>query len=500
MPNSWLPRIDRSRSSLRPAAADNAGMNPSLDSSRRSLVEPLEQRQMLSVSPVHGVANKIKVKNLFGSSGVSLNQSLVTVPLTGKVTITNAAGIQVRGYIKDPLTGAQRKIVVNQLEAPRLGSNSDAIIIHTDRLMRKNGGKILFSATALKDLNGNSLAAATLSSPKGQNKERFTLANRSFRITNDDLFASTLFAGASAPVDTSTAIPDSTVTAQLTAFLNAKVSKGLITAAQRTSALARYNSTKAQTIISNANLRAGLASLVGTVGEKAIAAILDGDNSTGKAWTVVAFSTGVSGSAEIAETTRTSTNRLRTLFKTQYVGEPFQVLGAKLAHEAMHQDLVDGVKEEQYVNTVETMVYAQQLLGDSTVATLGTEVTKFDNGKLYALLESGRALFPRVGVLAGPILRSSAGIFPNSVTPSDGMGVYTSFQNFISRGHLARGFSNVESDGNGVLNATYAAMTGDTTTTGLKFNDQLMTLVDAKQQAISDKDAIALAGILKLTV
>jgi len=113
MPNSWLPRIDRSRSSLRPAAADNAGMNPSLDSSRRSLVEPLEQRQMLSVSPVHGVANKIKVKNLFGSNGVSLNQSLVTIPLTGKVTITKIDLKDIRkGSVPDPAVGANDVITV----------------------------------------------------------------------------------------------------------------------------------------------------------------------------------------------------------------------------------------------------------------------------------------------------------------------------------------------------------------------------------------------------
>jgi hypothetical protein len=375
----------------------------------------------------------------------------------------------------------------------------NAIILHTDRLMEKRQGKILLDFDALRDSKNRAVKAFSLSSPQGQNKSRFTLASRPFRPTNHNLFTSDIYADSSTPDDTSTAPSDGAVTTALTTFLDAKVTDGFIDSTKRAMALSLFNDATVQGIIPNSNLRAGLVSLVGTVGEPAIDAIVNGANSTGKRWSLVSFSASVNPNAEIAETTLTSGNRLRTLFKTDTPGESFVVLGAKLAHESMHQDTDDGVKEELYVNSVESYIYAQQLLVDPTIASQNTAIVKLDNTKLYALIESGKALFPRVGELAASILNKAAGIFSGGATPSDGHGPYTSYQDFIRRTYLARGFSDFASTSNNVVTSTYRNITADTTST-VTFNDTIITLLDAKQQIITDPGAIKLARALKLTV
>ena len=64
----------------------------------------------------------------------------------------------------------------------------------------------------------------------------------------------------------------------------------------------------------------------------------------------------VSANADVAATLPLANGRLRRLFKTSYAGEPFQALGAKLAHEAVHQDKDDNQNQEVVANTIETMV------------------------------------------------------------------------------------------------------------------------------------------------
>ena len=71
--------------------------------------ESLERREMLSVSPAVANVNKIKVKNLFDANGVSINQSLVSIPFTLGIRMVDATKIVVRGYAINPLTGKQIK-------------------------------------------------------------------------------------------------------------------------------------------------------------------------------------------------------------------------------------------------------------------------------------------------------------------------------------------------------------------------------------------------------
>ena len=135
-----------------------------------SIFEPLERREMLSVSPAVANVNKIKVKNLFDANGVSINQSLVSIPFSMGIRLVDASKIAVRGYAIDPLTGKQKKLPISTSDIHVDPTTTNYLIIHTDVLMRKNGGKILINDGALTDTKGRAISAMNLSSPKGQNK------------------------------------------------------------------------------------------------------------------------------------------------------------------------------------------------------------------------------------------------------------------------------------------------------------------------------------------
>jgi hypothetical protein len=458
------------------------------------LFESLERREFLSANPI---AAKIKVKNLFDGNGVSINQSLVTVPFDQKIKILDASKIQVRGYALNPITGHQKKLVIHTSSIV-LGGDSQSIVINTDRLMRKNGGKILINAGALAALDNSPVAEQSVSSPQGQNKERFTLASRSFQLENIDYFAPSLFSGASASIDESTPLIESDVTTALTAFLDKKVAMSIITQAQEDAALARYNDNATKALIPDANLRAALVSLTGTVAEQAIAAYLDGANATNKIAAGITFDDNIAGTADVAQTLITHTNRLSTMFRTKFSGEPFQALSARIAHEILRQDgpMHDGLQEDIAVNAVSTLVWAQQLLVDRGPAAVRSDLVRANNDRLLAMLQSGKALFPRVGIFNGAILNASDGVFPGADSQSGG--VFTSFENYLRRTYQNIGISNVDTAGNVSWTAFYQAITGKTSTP--TFDTNALNDLDNSQQIITDKNAITLAGILRLNV
>jgi len=459
--------------------------------------EALEGRQLMAVSPVIA-GTKIKGVNL-SSGGVSTNQTLITVPFTGNVHIADQSGIQLRGYAINPLNGHQKKMVINVVSASVLSTDHKYLQITTDCLMRK-GGAIMFLAGALTDDNGDTLAAQTVHAVKGQNKERFTLARRAFIPTDFTKFTPSLYSAATTPADASGTVAEGTVTTALTAFLQKKVDLGIITTAQRDAALARYNAAATKSIISDANLRAALVSLTGTFAESAIACYLDGSNATGKPYTIVTFQDPADSTVPVAQSTlNTSTNRLSTVIKPTFKGEDFRALSAFLAHEALHQDGVNGLQEEIFAVTCEGLAYAQQAEVDSTFLSNHTALVNFENERLMALLQSGRTIFPYVGLFTAPNHNSKNNVYPGSIAPSSG-GTYTSYEDFIRRQYVARGAPDQVTTGNNILKIYYNAITGKAAPKSFNFTGSLLTDVDSFQSPIPTKAAIALAGALRLGI
>jgi len=456
-------------------------------------VESLEQRRLLAVSPEVIIASKIKVKNLFDDQGLSINQSQLTVRFSSNVTLADPTKVRMIGYVVNPVGGAQRKVTVNLSEITHDAVNSPNIItFKTDSLSPKTG-RIIIDAGGVKDPNGDDIVQ-NVQPPKGQNKERFTLARRAFRPTDLSLFPKFVDAGGNNGTALTSDVPEATVFSNFTSFMRKKRDAGLITEAQRQQAVDLYNNATVQSIIPNANLRAALASLVGTVGEPAIDSIINGQNSTGKPWTVVDFSSEARPGAVVAESLiNPDTGRVRMLFKTDYRGEPFQALAGYLAHETMHieTNMTAGQQEEICTNILENLVYAHHVLGFRGWIFSQSLLTQQGNAELLAMLNSGSKVFPRVGMSDAPLQNPDNKVFWNGST-SD-----TSFEAFVRRQYQERNFGDFNTDGNETWQAMYTLITGRTEEAN--YNRTTISRIDESQQIITDKRAIALASALGLT-
>ena len=201
----------------------------------------------------------------------------------------------------------------------------------------------------------------------------------------------------------------------------------------------------------------------------------------------------------VAQTSvRQSDGRLRTVFKPTFQGEPFQALSVWVAHESIHQDTSIGLQEEEAATVVETLVYGQQAIADPSFLGNGSKLVNAENEKLAAFTQSGKAIFPYPGLLQAPALRSDQGIFPGQVAPSDGQGVYTSWENFVKRTYQARGAVSLSTDTNPTWKAYYKNITNKDAATNQKFNDALITDIDSFQQVLGTRSTIILAGKLGL--
>jgi hypothetical protein len=281
------------------------------------------------------------------------------------------------------------------------------------------------------------------------------------------------------------------VRAQLDNFLGKKVTQGKISQAQKDAAMSRYDTSNG--IFPDPTLRAALFSLTGTFAEGAIASYLDGANLTGKPYLIVTFGSPEDSTVPVAQTSFRDDGRIRAIFKTEFRGESIQALSAWLAHESIHQDTLTGLQEEIAGTIMETLVYAQQGMVDGAFMNSGTKLAALENEKLYAFLNSGRAIFPYVGLLNGPIINAAAGVFPGQKAPTDGQGVYTSWENFVKRGYQARGAVSTSTPTNPLWRAYYAAITGKQAPTNQVFNDALIADIDSFQGIVPTKDAIVLA-------
>ncbi len=464
---------------------------------RPPMLEQLERRQLMDaviLEPNIGLRNT-------SAGGFSTNQSVLTIPLTEKVNIADANLIQVRGYAINPIAGGQKKLVINvvnvQVVPSPEGEDFGYIQLTTDRLMRK-GGRIYFYAGSLThQADGSAVDEQIVRSPKGQNKERFTLASRAFRPTDINLFNQSIYPSASAPSTQNGAVPDGTARADLTALLAAKIADGTITGLQRDRALAGYDSSSNRSTIPDHNMRAALFSLTGTLAESAISTYLTADNASGSPYTILEFQDTTDPGVIIAETRVLDNGRLRLRIKTDFRGENFAAISTILAHEAVHQDSTFSIQEEVIANIFQDVVYAQQLDADPNIATEGSGLVKILNTQQLALLNSGRGIFPLVGTLAAPIRNSEQGVFPFAADVAGGD--YVSYTDYLTRLYQARGGSSGTTPGNTALEAYYDNFVSEGSAGN--FSDTIITELDSTLfNVLLPPMSVRIAGALKLTV
>ena len=465
-------------------------------------IESLEGRQLMAAA---ATVIAVKIAKRVDGSGNSLDSNRITIGFTQNITLNNSSLLRNFGYANDLLTGsAQRKVTVG-LSAT---ASENVLTIITDRLIRK-GSKLQILPGAITDASGNDLTQS-ITFTNGQNKPRFTMASRSWRASDKSFFSNDVISGAPSATVLNTQPSSVTVRANLVTFLNKKVTAGLITSAQETSALATFDSSVTAGYIPSANLRAALVSLVGTVAEPAIATYLTKANVTGKSWASVVFSSSVSASAPTAETKLSPNNRLTTFVRDSLQGESFIALSAILAREALHQGTTanpggntpDSIDAEVIDTAIANIVYGQQLLVDPSVAGAGSTLTTYLNTQLLALLNSGQKLYPYGGIeQAATVAGAAQNVFVGGVADPGGFGnstPVTSFHDFVRRDFTHRGLGNPT-----IATSPYAqtVLKNIVGTSGVftTFNHTVQGYLDTRNQVLTDVAYNKLGQALKLT-
>ena len=478
--------------------------------------ERLEDRKLMAASPAEVIG--IKIAKRVDTDGSALNSNRITIAFAAKGALTNLRlgdTTQYRsfGYANDLTTpNGQRKVTVGlTLSIPEQG----VLQIITDRLVRK-GSRLQIFLGGLKDSRGNDIvfdassAAKTITFVKGQNKPRYTLSNRNFRPTDLSYFTPAVFASAPTPTTASAGPSAGAVRIALVNFMNQKVAKKIITAAQAADAVAIYDSSTAAGLIPSPNLRAGLASLVGTVGEPAIQSYIGKSNVTGKPYSFIGFSSTISNSAPIGETKVLSNGRLNLVVRPTFNGEDFRALSAMLAHESMHQDPANTVNEqgvppnsqdEEIINNaVQTTVYIQQAQADSGFVGNGTNLVNQINDQVLAILNSGDKLFPYGGIFQNPAISSNGNVFIGAKTNVGNFGNNTpvsSFADFLRREYVFRGIASGGTPSSPTAVAilqNIVGTSGNFTLLGSQVEDYL----DTRNFALTDVTYINMARALKL--
>jgi hypothetical protein len=480
-----------------------------------ALVEGLEDRRLMAADFVVGIKVAKRAETVNGET-TALNSNRITIAFDRVVRIGDVTKWRSFGYANDLLDSSQqRKVTVNfTVERDPTGK---IITLTTDRLIRK-GSRLTIDTGGLTDKNGNSLVYMantpnkTITFTVGQNKPRYTMSSRNWRPSELGYFSNDVFSGANPATTASTTPSAATVRPQLLAFMSAKVGTGIgrITAAQRDAALSFFDDAGYSALIPAANLRAAMASLIGTVAEPAIRSFTGSSNVTGRPFSIIDFASNLSGSVEVAETKLSGNNRLFTQIRSTYAGEDFRALSAVLAHEIMHQDATrqnaDGElrtsqDEEIIANAVGVNVYAQQALVDSSFLANGTLLVTKLNTQLLALLNSGDALFPYGGIKQAPNVNEPGNVFVGAKTTPGNFGNNTtvkSFEDWIRREYVSRNFSSGGTSTNPTAVAILRNIVGSNTNLTLFGNDTQKAL-DTGNLVLVDVSYIRLASALKLT-
>lgn len=471
----------------------------------RNAIETLEARQLMAAS-----LKGSDVRIIAASDGTKENGNDVVLKFNTPIKTVDLSKMRMFGYSNNTILGGQTKTTINIKSATIEGNN---VVLRTDVQIRK-GASITVSAGGITDNGNGGVVLAGYRTTKGLNRDRFTLALRAFRPVDKSYFSSALLTGGSTATTANTAPSTASVRSALDSFLGKKVKEKSITAAQRTAMLARYDDPTVVAKVPAPNLRAGILSLVGTVGEPAIGFYLDQKNTTGKDFSKIDFDGATfSSGAKINETKYTSTGKLRQVWNPNYAGESFVVLSGLLAHETAHEgrEPVSGggvtqqvTQEEELTGvTIEQMVYAQQIVTDFSYAKQHTNLTLRANYRELLLLNSGDRQFPRVGIKNAPLVRrltANPGFKATDYDQSPSDPTYNSFEADVRQEYKTRNISAGESPTYPTVRTILHNITGNNYTSSTKFGNDLIADIDIGQDTIGDPFAMRVARVLQVSV
>jgi len=226
-------------------------------------------------------------------------------------------------------------------------------------------------------------------------------------------------------------------------------------------------------------LMSSLALLSGTAGEGSIDAFKNGP------YARIAFGKPSNPSFLAESRPITGTNYNEVLINQEFKYEDPRLLTPLLAHESLHQDAgtANSNREELMANSVEAAVYGQLVAESPALARRGTTLSRNENTKLMALLNT-RDAKGHINIM-GP---SQGPIFPGSTV--------TNIKSF-GEGFVAGGLG-PNTPGNGSLDSVLSSLSGHRVR-GANFNNaSLNTLNKNINNALKPQQWVRAARALKL--
>lgn len=438
----------------------------------------------------------VNVTTLKEADGTPDNKSQVQMKFSIPVKVKDAKKIVITAMATDPITMQQKQVNIPVLSASIDPNNASMLNIKTGGQV-PTGATISIQAGALTNASGTAVAPKNFATTNGTAVSDFTMTRRGFKPTNVNLFTKDAFPTATIPANAPVqAYSEAQIKSELQVFLQKKINAGKLSVAEATSTFALFSSAQTKAIIPDPKIRAGLLSLAGTSASGAINTILTSANQSGKPYAKVDFDASFTGAFAAASGNANGTRVIK--ITPGMKGESFQAIGSLLAHEAIHQDNVNGQNEEVLAETARTVSWAENVLIDPTLTQKNTPLVRANNTLLLAMLNSGNTSFPKAGLTSAPQLQPTSTAVASKVFVG-GSEKYLSFDNFTRTNAALTGISDVDTVGNTYL-TSFVSKTNKSNVTGNGFTRNTRDLIDANQAAISNTDSVKLASILKLNI
>jgi hypothetical protein len=212
----------------------------------------------------------------------------------------------------------------------------------------------------------------------------------------------------------------------------------------------------------------------GTPGQGSISAIIGGKNDTGRPARVVYYGELPPGSlagASVQPDPIDGQDRWIITIHPLLRNEPFLTVSALIAHEAMHQDNIQGQDEEIAGKSAEINTWKQHLLVSPELASINTPLSRFLNLQTLMHENSGQS-FPNGGIFEAPLAQGTQDVIPNSDFLT-----HTSFEDFL-RNNVYVGVADVDTPGNRYLNAFLRQGTRGRWQPTQGFNDNTVARLD----------------------
>jgi hypothetical protein len=419
--------------------------------------------------------------------GVLQPQSVLTVRTTEVVDVVDPDRIHVSVPVVDPAAGEPTARVVDVVDA---SATNAALRLVVDGPVSR-GSVVSFGERALLiDGRGTEPFSHTLDGSLAV-PERATLWFKAYEPANVDRFGRGAYRGEKSPRWGRPDDDPAAVRARLAAHLDRFVDRGRLTAAERDASLARFDSpaVRARFVDSgggfDAVALAGVLANAGTVARGIDAVILDGANRFDRPYAVRRRPTRSGGLMEV----RVDGGEPVILVDPTLEGEPFVVLAPLFAHEGLHQDLSVGLSEEIIATYLETLVWAEHVLADPTLARLGTSKVRRANTLLLIALNSGGRSFPEMGIRAAPHRQRVHNATPDATEP------VPDFATAVASRY--RRTAPGATPGVPYARQIVERVTGEAPS-DLHFDDETLDLLDSRTRLFDTGDAIRLLAALEL--